>query len=83
MRASKYEDDDGPGAYAVVWWSTGRANCATPTPAINSFSSFSSTARVHLSGAVLAISLAETSVPDAYGKATNQLRDVFESYQAN
>ena len=39
LRASKYEDDDGPGAYAVVGGLAEHNFCAAgPTPAINSFS---------------------------------------------
>ena len=45
LRASKYEDDDGPGAYAVVGGLAEHNFCAAgPTPAINSFSCFSSMA---------------------------------------
>ena len=40
VRASSYEDDDGPGAYAVVGGLAEHNFCAEPTPAINSFSCF-------------------------------------------
>ena len=76
LRASAYEDEDGPGAYAVVGGLAEHNFCAEPTPAINSFSCFfvNGLESVYQGKVNIPGSIGASSSADVFGKATGQLR---------
>jgi len=77
LRASSYEDDDGPGAYAVVGGLAEHNFCAEPTPAINSFSCFfvNGLESAYQGKVNIPNSIGASSSADVFSKATGQLRD--------
>jgi iron complex outermembrane receptor protein len=76
VRASQYEDDDGPGAYAVVGGLAEHNFCAEPTPAINSFSCFfvNGLESVYRGPVNIPNSLGASTSSTIFGFATDQLR---------
>ena len=77
VRASSYEDDDGPGAYAVVGGLAEHNFCAEPTPAINSFSCFfvNGLESAYKGSVNIPSAIGASSSADVFSKATGQLRD--------
>jgi iron complex outermembrane receptor protein len=77
VRASSYEDDDGPGAYAVVGGLAEHNFCAEPTPAINSFSCFfvNGLESAYKGSVNIPSAVGASSSADVFSKATGQLRD--------
>ena len=77
VRASSYEDDDGPGAYAVVGGLAEHNFCAEPTPAINSFSCFfvNGLESAYKGAVNIPSAIGASSSADVFSKATGQLRD--------
>ena len=77
VRASSYEDDDGPGAYAVVGGLAEHNFCAEPTPAINSFSCFfvNGLESAYQGSVNIPSAIGASSSADVFTKATGQLRD--------
>ena len=77
VRASSYEDDDGPGAYAVVGGLAEHNFCAEPTPAINSFSCFfvNGLESAYKGSVNIPNAIGASSSADVFSKATGQLRD--------
>ena len=77
LRASKYEDDDGPGAYALAGGLAEHNFCAEPTPAINQFSCFfvNGLESVYQGEVNIPTSIGASSSADVFSKATDQLRD--------
>ena len=76
VRASQYEDDDGPGAYAVVGGLAEHNYCAEPTPAINSFSCFfvNGLESVYRGRVNIPSQLGASTSSTIFGYATDQLR---------
>lgn len=77
VRASSYEDEDGPGAYAVVGGLAEHNFCAEPTPAINSFSCFfvNGLESAYKGAVNIPSAIGASSSADVFSKATGQLRD--------
>ena len=77
VRASSYEDDDGPGAYAVVGGLAEHNFCAEPTPAINSFSCFfvNGLESAYKGSVNIPSAIGASSSADVFSKATGQLKD--------
>ena len=77
LRASKYEDDDGPGAYALAGGLAEHNFCAEPTPAINQFSCFfvNGLESAYQGEVNIPTSIGASSSADVFSKATDQLRD--------
>ena len=76
IRASQYEDDDGPGAYAVVGGLAEHNFCAEPTPAINSFTCFfvNGLESVYRGSVRVPDTLGASTSSTIFGYATDQLR---------
>ena len=77
LRASKYEEDDGPGAYALAGGLAEHNFCAEPTPAINQFSCFfvNGLESAYQGEVNIPTSIGASSSADVFSKATDQLRD--------
>ena len=76
IRASQYEDDDGPGAYAVVGGLAEHNYCAESTPAINEFSCFfvNGLESVYRGPVNIPSELGASTSSTIFGFATDQLR---------